>query len=60
MISESLEYYSEMVYKIELSAEIDKNIIYEDYDKYVKVLLEHTVHQIHKSCRGIGKTKWYN
>ncbi|PHU07623.1 hypothetical protein BC332_24112 [Capsicum chinense] len=40
-----------------LTAGVDKNVIYEDYDEHVQVLLEHTVHQVHEGCRGIGKTK---
>ncbi|PHT94120.1 hypothetical protein T459_02002 [Capsicum annuum] len=46
-----------MVYMITLIVGINQNIIYEDYDEHVQVLLEHTVHLVHKSCWGIGKTK---
>ncbi|PHT48353.1 hypothetical protein CQW23_12561 [Capsicum baccatum] len=50
MISDSLQYYFEMVCMIMLTAEVDNNVIYEDYEKHVQVLLEHMVHQVHKSC----------
>ena len=43
------EVLTEMVYMIALSAGIDQNIIYEDYDEHVQVLLEHTVHQVYES-----------
>ncbi|PHT70117.1 hypothetical protein T459_25221 [Capsicum annuum] len=45
---------------ITLTVGIDQNVIYEDNDEHIQVLLEHAVHQVHKSCRGIGKTKGYN
>ena len=57
MISKSLKYYYEMVCMIIFTTGIDQNIIYEDYDEHVKVLLEHTVHQVYESFWGIGKTK---
>ena len=57
MISESLKYCSEMVCMITLTAGIDQNIIYEDYDEHVQVLLEHKVHQVYESNWGVGKTK---
>ncbi|PHT38313.1 hypothetical protein CQW23_21886 [Capsicum baccatum] len=57
MILESLKYNSEMVNMITLTAEIDKDVIYEDYDEHVQVLLEHTIHQVHECCWGIVKTK---
>ncbi|PHT42647.1 hypothetical protein CQW23_16672 [Capsicum baccatum] len=39
---------------------IDKNVIYEYYGEHVQVLLEHTVHQVHEGCWGIGKTKGHD
>ena len=60
MISESLKYYLEMVCMIALTARIDQNIIYEEYDKCFQVLLKHPVHQVHKIYKGIGKTKGHN
>ncbi|PHT48615.1 hypothetical protein CQW23_12823 [Capsicum baccatum] len=59
MISESLEYNSEMVCMIMLTAGIDQNIIYEYYDEYVQVLLEHAVHQVHERCWGIAGSEVY-
>ncbi|KAF3650481.1 Glutamine--tRNA ligase [Capsicum annuum] len=38
-----------------LISRIDKDVIYEDYDKHVQVLVEHSVHQIYESCWGIEK-----
>ena len=57
MISESLKHYSEIVCMIVLTAGIDQNIIYENYDEHFQVLLEHTIHQVHESSWGIGETK---
>ena len=57
MISKSLEYYSEMVCIIMLSAGIDQNIIYEDYDEHVQVLLEHMVHQVIKAAGALVRPK---
>ena len=42
---------------ITLYVRIDQDIIYEDYDEYVQVLLQHSVHQVHERCWGIGKAK---
>ncbi|PHT73067.1 hypothetical protein T459_23852 [Capsicum annuum] len=41
--------------RIILISRIDKDVIYEDYDKHVQVLVEHSVHQIYESCWGIEK-----
>ncbi|PHT68419.1 hypothetical protein T459_27906 [Capsicum annuum] len=60
MISESLKYDFEMVCMIILTARIDQNIIYEDYDEHVQVLLEHLVHQVHESGWGISKTEGHD
>ena len=57
MVSESLQYYSEMVCMLMFTAAVNKDIIYENYDKHVQVLLEHMVHQVHESGWDIGKTK---
>ena len=56
MVFESLQYYFEMVCMIVFSTGVNKNVIYEEYDEHVQVLLEHTVHQVHEGCLGIGKT----
>ncbi|PHT48237.1 Signal recognition particle 54 kDa protein, chloroplastic [Capsicum baccatum] len=60
MIFESLKYNSEMVCMIMLTAGIKQNIIYTDYDEHVQVLPKNTVHQVHESCWGIGKTKGHD
>ncbi|PHT99314.1 hypothetical protein BC332_31753 [Capsicum chinense] len=53
MIYESLKYNSKMVCMITITTGINQNIIYEDYNKLIQVLLEHTVYQVYKSCWGI-------
>ena len=60
MISKSLKYDSEMVCIIMFTVGINKDVIYEDYDEHVQVLLEHIVHQVHKGCWGIVKTKGHD
>ena len=57
MVSDSLQYYSEVVCMIVSITEVDKNIINEDYNQHVQVLLEHSVHQVHEGCWGICETK---
>ena len=36
---------------------IHKDVINEDNDKLIKVLHEHSIHQIHEIGRGIGQSK---
>ena len=60
MISESLKYCSEMVCMISLSARIDQNIIYEDYDEHVQVLLEHRLIKSMKATGVLARPKDIN
>lgn len=47
MIFKSLQDNSKMVSMIILSLGIHKNIIYEYNDKYIKILLQYSIHEIH-------------
>ena len=38
---------------------INQNIVNEYHYKLVKVWSEHSLHEIHENCRGIGQTEWH-
>ena len=42
---------------IMLTMGVEKNVIYEDSDKHVQVLLEHTVHQVIKTAGVLVRPK---
>jgi hypothetical protein len=57
VVSQSLKNNMEMFRMIFQILGIDQNVIDEDYNEFVEFLHEDRVHEIHKICWGIGKTK---
>ena len=54
MIFESLQNNSQMTCMFFLTPRLNEDIINEDDNEQVHVLFEHSVNQIHESCRSIG------
>jgi hypothetical protein len=57
VVSQFLKNNMEMFSMIFWILGVDQNVINEDHNKFVELLHEDKVHEIHKICWSIGKTK---
>jgi hypothetical protein len=60
MVSEVLEDNVQMLGMVLLILGINKNVVYENHDKLVKLQHKNRIHEIHEVGRGICETKRHN
>jgi len=60
VLSESAEYFSNMVLMFFGIVGVDKNVVEIDNDTDIKQVTENVVHEALESGRSVRKTKWHN
>ena len=60
MVSESLKNNAKVLGMLFLILGIDKNVVDEHYDEFVKFGHEYRIHEIHEVGRGIGESKGHD
>src|SRR6185312_14118071 len=60
MISQSLKNDTQMFSMIFFILGVDQNIVNENHDEFIQLRHEDRIHQVHKICWGVGKTKRHN